>query len=96
MSFPPELKKEISKARKDEDSPGWMKRQAGVLMPVFSLPSPHGIGCFDKEARHFIDMLALSGQSCWQILPLNPAGDYDSPYQPRTCFGGDPIYIDPE
>ena len=96
MSFPPELKKEISKARKDGDSPGWMKRQAGVLMPVFSLPSPHGIGCFDKEARHFIDMLALSGQSCWQILPLNPAGDYDSPYQPRTCFGGDPIYIDPE
>ena len=48
MSFPPELKKEISKARKDGDYPGWMKRQAGVLMPVFSLPSPHAFKIWNR------------------------------------------------
>ena len=32
-------------------------RTSGVLLPVFSLPSPHGIGCFSKEAYKFIDRL---------------------------------------
>ena len=71
------------------------RRCAGILMPVFSLPSEHGIGCFDKEAREFITMLAVAGQSRWQILPLGPVGEGNSPYQPRSCFAGDPIYIDP-
>ena len=32
-------------------------RECGVLMPVFSLPSAYGIGCFSKEAYEFADML---------------------------------------
>lgn len=72
------------------------KRAAGVLLPVFSLPSPYGIGCFSEEAYHFIDRLSEAGQTYWQILPIGPAGGSDSPYQPHSCFAGEPMYIDPE
>ena len=51
-----------------------MKRASGVLMPVFSLPSKYGIGCFSKEAYKFVDQLKKAGQSYWQILPLGPTG----------------------
>ena len=71
-------------------------RAAGVLLPVFSLPSPYGIGCFSKEARTFIDRLADAQQQYWQILPIGPVGGFNSPYQPRSCFAGEPLYIDPE
>ena len=51
-----------------------MERASGVLLPVFSLPSKYGIGCFSKEAYKFIDRLKEAGQSYWQILPLGPTG----------------------
>ena len=38
-----------------------MKRASGVLMPVFSLPSKYGIGCFSKEAYKFVDQLKKAG-----------------------------------
>ena len=71
-----------------------MKRASGILLPVFSLPSPYGIGCFSKEAREFIDQLAKAGQSYWQILPLGPTGFGDSPYQAFSTFAGNPYFID--
>ena len=51
-----------------------MERASGVLLPIFSLPSKYGIGCFSKEAYQFIDRLKAAGQSYWQILPLGPTG----------------------
>ena len=71
-------------------------RASGILLPVFSLPSAYGIGCFSKAAYDFIDRLSASRQHYWQILPLGPAGGWDSPYMPLSCFAGDPIYIDPD
>ena len=71
-------------------------RICGVLLPVFSLPSSHGIGCFSKEAYAFVDFLASAGQSCWQILPLGPTSYGDSPYQSFSTFAGNPYYIDLE
>lgn len=71
-------------------------RKSGVLMPVASLPSEYGIGCFSKEAYHFIDLLKEAGQSCWQILPLGPTSYGDSPYQSFSTFAGNPYFIDPE
>ena len=68
-------------------------RTSGVLLPVFSLPSPHGIGCFSKEAYDFVDFLEQGGQSLWQILPLGPTGYGDSPYQSFSTFAGNPYYI---
>ena len=32
-------------------------RKSGILLPVSSLPSKYGIGCFSKEAYKFIDRL---------------------------------------
>lgn len=71
-------------------------RKRGILLPVFSLPSPYGIGCFSREAEEFIDQLARARQSYWQMLPLCPAGKGDSPYQPHSSFAGNPIFIDPQ
>ena len=31
-------------------------RSCGVLLPVSSLPSEYGIGCFDEEGFAFVDM----------------------------------------
>ena len=38
-----------------------MERASGVLLPIFSLPSKYGIGCFSKEAYQFIDRLKAAG-----------------------------------
>ena len=70
-----------------------MKRASGVLLPVFSLPSKYGIGCFSKEAYKFIDQLKEAGQSYWQILPLGPTGYGDSPYQSFSTYAGNPYFI---
>lgn len=73
-----------------------MKRQCGMLMPISSLPSKYGIGCFSKEAYAFIDMLSETSQSLWQILPIGPTGYGDSPYQSFSTFAGNPYFIDLE
>ena len=70
------------------------QRMAGVLMPVASLPSRDGVGSFGKEAYQFVDILARMGMKVWQILPLNPLGYGNSPYQPYSSYAGDTLYID--
>ena len=70
------------------------ERKSGVLLPVFSLPSPYGIGTFGAEARRFIDFLVANKQRYWQILPLNPTGYGDSPYQSFSAFAYNPYFID--
>lgn len=47
-------------------------RASGILMPVFSLPGPFGIGTLGKEAFAFVDFLADAKQTYWQILPIGP------------------------
>ena len=68
-------------------------RRCGVLLPVSSLPSRYGIGCFDKSAYEFVDALARAGQGVWQILPLGPTSYGDSPYQSFSTFAGNPYFI---
>lgn len=68
-------------------------RRSGVLMPVSSLPGTLGIGDFGKDAYLWIDALSKSSASLWQILPLNPVGYGNSPYQTYSAFAGDEIYI---
>ncbi len=69
-------------------------RLNGVLMPVSSLPSRYGIGCFSREAYAFIDWLEDAGQAFWQLLPLGPTSYGDSPYQSFSTFAGNPYFID--
>lgn len=71
-----------------------MERKCGVLLPVFSLPSKYGIGTFGREAYRFVDFLKRSGQSYWQILPLNPTSFGDSPYQSFSAFALNPYFVD--
>ena len=70
-----------------------MQRSAGILLPVSSLPSPYGIGCFSQEAYDFVDWLKEAGQTYWQILPLGVTSYGDSPYQSFSAFAGNPYFI---
>ena len=71
-----------------------MRRSAGILLPIFSLPSDYGIGSLGKEARAFADFLHAAGQSWWQILPVGPTGEGNSPYTSMSTFAGNPLFID--
>ena len=71
-----------------------LKRGAGVLMPIFSLPSPYGIGTFGRAAYEFIDQLKRGRQTYWQVLPMGPTCYGDSPYQSYSAFAGNPYFID--
>lgn len=71
-------------------------KKSGVLMPVFSLPSPYGIGTLGKGAYKFADWLKASGAGIWQVLPAGPTGYGDSPYQSFSSFAGNPYFIDPD
>lgn len=73
---------------------GYLERGAGVLMPVSSLPSSHGIGTFGKEAYAFVDSLKRASQKYWQVLPLGPTSYGDSPYASFSAFAGNPYFID--
>ena len=70
-----------------------MQRSAGILLPISSLPSPYGIGCFSQEAYDFVDWLKEAGQTYWQILPLGVTSYGDSPYQRFSAFAGNPYFI---
>ena len=73
-----------------------MNREAGILLPISSLPSKYGIGCFSDEAYAFVDLLSECHQGVWQILPLCPTSYGDSPYQSPCSFAGNPYFISPE
>lgn len=70
-----------------------LERSGGILMHISSLPSAWGSGDLGQEAYAFADFLAESGQSLWQVLPLNPTGFGDSPYQSDSVFAGNPDFI---
>ena len=72
-----------------------MKRKAGILLSVTSLPSAYGIGDLGQAAYDFADFLEQAGQSYWQILPLGATGhgSADSPYQAYSAFAGNPYFI---
>jgi malto-oligosyltrehalose synthase/4-alpha-glucanotransferase len=74
------------------------ERNAGVLLHLTSLPSPFGIGDMGLEAKVFTDFLSHSGQSWWQMLPVNPteAGQGHSPYSALSSRAGNTLLISPE
>jgi len=72
------------------------KRSAGILLHPSSLPGPYGIGDIGPAAHKWLDFLAQSDCSLWQILPLGPTGYGDSPYQCFSAFAGNPYLISPD
>jgi 4-alpha-glucanotransferase len=68
-------------------------RSAGVLLHPTSLPGMHGIGDLGPQALRFTSYLHKAGIKIWQVLPLNPTGYGDSPYQSLSAFAGNPLLI---
>lgn len=68
-------------------------RASGILLHPTSLPGPCGIGDIGPEAHRFVDYLHAAGMKIWQVLPLNPTGYGDSPYQSFSAFAGNPLLI---
>lgn len=73
-------------------------RMSGLLMHVSSLPSLYGIGDLGPGAYRFAGFLSRTGQSLWQVLPLNPTeeGAGNSPYQSASVFAGNPLFVSPD
>jgi len=71
-------------------------RTSGILLAISSLNSKYGVGDFGKEAYKFVDIIQKTGFTIWQLLPLNPLGYGNSPYQPYSSQAGDEIYISPD
>lgn len=69
------------------------KRECGILLHPTSLPSKFGVGDLGSEAYEFVEFLYRSRQSLWQILPLNPVGYGESPFQSFSAFAGNPLLI---
>lgn len=65
------------------------QRRVGVLAPIFSLPS----GDFGDSAFAFIDFLARSDTTVWQVLPLGPPLIDGSPYQCASSFAINPAFL---
>ena len=68
-------------------------RSSGILLHPTSLPGPYGIGDLGPQAYRFVDWLASTGCTLWQVLPLGPTGYGDSPYQSFSTFAGNPLLI---
>ena len=68
-------------------------RCSGILLHFTSLPGRFGIGDFGPCAYEFADFLHAAGQKLWQVLPLNPTGYADSPYQCFSAFAGNPMLL---
>ena len=70
-----------------------LPRASGLLLHPTSLPGRFGIGDLGPEAHAFLDFLAETGQTWWQMLPLGPVGYGGSPYQSPSSFAGNPLLI---
>ncbi|MEP6645031.1 MAG: 4-alpha-glucanotransferase [Acidobacteriaceae bacterium] len=68
-------------------------RSAGILLHPISLPSRGGIGDLGPAAYEFIDFLAAARQGLWQVLPLGPPANGNSPYSSISAFAGNPLLI---
>ncbi len=69
------------------------KRAGGVLLPITSLPGRHGCGDLGPQAHRFAEFLRAAGQRWWQVLPTNPTGLENSPYNALSAFAGNPLFI---
>ncbi|MBP5231637.1 MAG: 4-alpha-glucanotransferase [Clostridia bacterium] len=71
-----------------------IRRASGALMHVSSLWGDYSVGSFGREATEWIDFLAESGFSYWQVLPFCLPDEVNSPYKSYSAFSGNPYFID--
>ncbi len=68
-------------------------RSSGVVLHITSLPGEHGVGDLGPPAHRFVDWLVKAQQSVWQVLPINPIGPGNSPYQSPSAFAGSGLMV---
>ncbi len=68
-------------------------RATGILLHPTSLPSRGGVGDFGPAAYEFLNFLASARQGLWQVLPLGPPANGNSPYSSTSAFAGNPLLI---
>lgn len=73
----------------------FLERSSGVILHPTSLSGPFGIGDLGPSAIHWLEFMDSAGLGVWQILPLNPTGYGNSPYQCFSAFAGNPNLISP-
>ena len=69
------------------------RRRTGVLLHPTSLPSVNAHGDLGHDAYRFVEFLAASGVTVWQVLPLGPTHPDGSPYQCLSVHAGNPLLI---
>jgi 4-alpha-glucanotransferase len=72
------------------------ERASGILLHPTSLSNPYPIGDLGPAATAFVDFMVESGQRWWQMLPIGPAGEANSPYRSPSAFGGNPLLVSPD
>jgi len=70
-----------------------MERRSGILMHITSLHGKQGCGTIGSEAYAFVDFLADSAQSYWQILPTCPVDSTGSPYHSCAARAGSHLLV---
>ena len=68
-------------------------RKSGLFLHPTSLPGKELYGDIGPNAYKFIDDLSYMGQSLWQILPIGPVDQYNSPYSSTSTFAGNELLI---
>lgn len=68
-------------------------RSAGLLLPLASTPSRHGVGGLGPGASRVLEWCQAAGFGWWQMLPVGPLGPGDSPYASSSAFAGEPLYL---
>ncbi len=69
------------------------RRRAGILLHPTSLPCDTVGGALGEEGRNFVDFLASTGASVWQMLPLGPTHSDGSPYACLSVFAGSSVLL---
>ncbi|MBI3602026.1 MAG: 4-alpha-glucanotransferase [Candidatus Omnitrophica bacterium] len=74
------------------------QRSSGILLHISSLPCAYGMGDLGPHAYAFVDFLKASGQTYWQILPINPTDAINghSPYSCFSAFAVNPLLVSPD
>ena len=70
-------------------SPDLQLRRAGILLHPTSLPS----GILDGDVERWLQMMADTGFSVWQVLPLGEPQSGLSPYQCSSAFAFNPLLL---
>jgi 4-alpha-glucanotransferase len=72
-----------------KQSPIFHQRRAGILLHPTSLPS----GILDDDVERWLKLLADSGFSVWQVMPLGDPHGGLSPYQCTSAFAMNPLLL---